>query len=354
MRRRSSGEVRLVDAIGRTVSVTQLGKSKWELRQRHLGEKSDNAQNPTWVRIDNPGAERAIEVSIVWADVVQPKWRLFGYRKIGAEHDAVRGDADGKRTVFRFDVPEGVSWFGAFPWYTNEDAEAFLEGRAGDARCAVRTIGESGRGRPINCLSLGDGPNVVVLARAHATEASGSFAVEGIADFLLNTPTGKRLLGKRTVHLFPAANPDGVAAGLKLTRRGPRDKYDVAAATMTAADPTMVALREEIDRLRPAALLDFHSYLPSVPGLFFLDDKLGLGVLREMLRGREDEAGFYFRAMNADNAIHAKTLWSHCFLRHQAAVAVAEIPWNFGLLPEDVSRMGVSIFRALMKASGTR
>lgn len=353
MKRKDSRSIQLTDTIGRTVTIKKVGAGTWELRQRFLGKSSDNAQNPTWVRIDNPGTKRKIEIALFWANIEWPHWRLFGYQKIGDEYTAVRGETDPQSTRYRFEVPKGTSWFGAFPWYTNEDAEAFMQRMAADPLCRTRVIGNSGRGRPIKCLTIGQAKrgrrNVVVLARTHATETPGSFAVEGIAGFLLNSRMGRRLVNKHVFHLFPNVNPDGVAAGLKLTRRGARAKYDMAAA-MTSADATIAALRREILRLRPACLIDYHSYLFRVPGIFFLDDKLGLAVLRELLHGRKDEAGFYFRAMLPDDKMHASTLWSHCFLRYQATVAVVELSWNLALLPDDVRRMGVDVFRAVMKS----
>lgn len=358
MTRKGASDVRMYDTIGRTVTITQTGANAWELRQRFLGKKTDNAQNPTWVRVINRGPARKIEIVLYWANVEWPHWRGSGYQKIGEDYSAVRGEAAPDRTTYRVRIPSGTSWFGAWPWYANEDVDAFVGRAVGEPRCRTRVIGESERRRPIRCVTIGDekrgARNVVVLARTHATEVPGSFAVEGIADFLLNTRAGQGLLKGRAFHLFPNVNPDGVAAGLKLTRRGPRDKYDMAAAAMSSDDGAMVALREEVSRLRPACLIDYHSYLQSVPGAFFLDDKLGLAVLRELLRGAEDESGYYYRSLLPDNRSHRNTLWTHCFHKYQTTVAVFELTWSFGLLPDDVARMGVDMFRAAMKAHGKR
>ena len=59
----------------------------------------------------------------------------------------------------------------------------------------------------------------------------------------------------------------GVANGIKLTRMGPVDEYDMVRGGMTSADPTIVALREELFSLQPACLISHHSYLWSVPFL---------------------------------------------------------------------------------------
>ena len=359
MERKGTGDVRFSDTIGRTVTIRQVARDSWEVRQRFLGKDADNAQNPTWIRIDNPGPRRKLEVALLWADTEWPHWRYFAYQKIGEQYSAVHGEAAAERTTYRVEAPDGVSWFGAFPWYTNEDTDAFLKRMASHALCRPRIIGKTAQGRPLHCLTIGhdagEHRNVVVLARTHATEAAGSYAVEGIAEFLLNGRPGKDLLRRYVFHLFPNVNPDGVAAGLKLTRLGPANECDMAVAAMSSPDPTMVALRAEVRRLRPACLMDYHSYLQTVPAAFFLDHRLGLAALRELLRGRKDEVALYFRTLLPDAGMYrVNTLWSHCHRRYRATVAVFELSWNFGLLPADVSRAGVDMFRAVMRAQAQR
>jgi len=358
MQARAPQDIRITDTIAGSVTITKTNTAQWELRQRFLGDKADNAQNPTWVKIENPGGKREIEIVLLWADREWPHWRGFGYRKIGADYFSVRGEAVPESTTYRFEVPEGVSWFGATPWYTNDDTERFLKKMGSVAVGQARVIGKTAQGRPIHCLTLGKerGPrgNVVVHARTHATEPAGSFAVEGIADFLLHTRPGKNLLRKYQFHLFPNVNPDGVEAGLKLTRRGSRDKYDISVVTMSSADATMVALREEMQRLRPACFMDYHSYLQVTPGFFFYDAAFGLAAQRELLRGRTEEAGLYVRWLLPTGKFRQNQLTTHCHLEYGTTVALFELSWNFGLLPADVSRAGVDLFRAVMKAHARR
>jgi hypothetical protein len=229
---------------------------------------------------------------------------------------------------------------------------------ATDPRCTVRIIGRSAQGRAIKRLTIGrragkdSRRDVVVFGRMHATETPGSFAVEGIADFLLNEAAGRRLLKTHTFHLFPNVNPDGAAAGLKLTRLGPRAEYDMAASPMTSRDASIAAVRRELRRLRPAALVDFHSYLFPAPAVFVLDADFGLKVLRQLTCGRSFEAAFYYRRMDPESRTHVNTFWSHCFLRYGTAVAVVELPWTFGRTPENMKTMGVNVLRAVVEAGG--
>jgi len=358
MQHHNADRIEFLDTIGGTVTIKKVGTARWQLKQRVL-KGVDNAQNPTWIRIDNPGATRKIELEHLWADTDWPHWRMFGYQKIGDVYSAVRGVEIPESTTYRLEVPAGISWFGAFPWYTNEDGESFLTQVASQPLCRVRMIGQTARRRPIKCLTIGQDKagreNVVVFARTHAMETPGSFAVEGITDFLLKDPTGKKLLNRYVFHLFPIVNPDGVAAGLKFTRLGPKEKYDMAVVAMTSEDSTMVALRQEIHRLRPACFIDYHSYPMRIPGIFFFDNNVGIAVLRELLiKNKNTEAGFYYRGMITDNRSHKDTLWAHCFLHYQATVVVVELSWNLGLLPCDVSREGVNMFHATMKAHARR
>lgn len=349
--------VKLRDMVEGTNAIKQTKPGAWELKQRRLGTKKEiyvEDQTPTWVRIENPGRRRKIEIALHWAAGQWPHWRQFGYQKVAGEYCAVRGEAEAQTTRFRIGIPSGVSEFGAFPWYSNEDAAAFLESAAQNPACRVRTVGETATGRPLQCLTLGkngkQAPNVVVFARVHGTESSGSFAVEGVADFLLNDRKGKALLSKYAFHLFPTANPDGVAQGLKFPQWGPKEKYDLSFHFTASPDKTAAALREELDRLRPVCLLDYHSYFNPVPGLFFFEEKFGLSVLREMIRTREGESKFFAQWMDPRTAFRKNMLKTYCRLEFGTSAVVAEVPWNFGLLPADVSQLGTDIFKAAMKS----
>jgi protein MpaA len=74
-----------------------------------------------------------------------------------------------------------------------------------------RLVGLSVRDRPITCLVLGFGPDVIlIMATIHGNESAGTPLVQQLNDYLQQHP---ELLDGKTVVLLPVANPDGYALG---------------------------------------------------------------------------------------------------------------------------------------------
>ena len=125
------------------------------------------------------------------------------------------------------------------------------------------TAGKSGEGRDISRIMLSGGAadamDVLITAQVHPGETSGSYALEGMLDYLLsNDGTAQTFRERYTVHVIPIANPDGVANGFgRLTAVGGVNLNLV----YTAPDPTHEVLRGVIEKLRPALYVDLHSFL---------------------------------------------------------------------------------------------
>jgi len=348
----------LKDTIAGTVAIKKTGPLAWEIKQRVLkGADQDNGQNPTWIRIENSGRKAAIKFNVIWASASYMHYRFVGYQKIGDKYAALRGTTGLNNTVYKFEVPPGVSFFGSYPWHFNEDTDNFLQNiTRRHSNCRVRVIGKSAQGREIKCLIIGredrKKPNVVVTARMHAMETAGSFAVEAIAKYLLNDPEGKKLLNKYVFRLFPNVNPDGTAAGLKLTRIGPNKLYNMDIA-QSSREPSIRALRGEILALKPACILDYHSYLDPMPMVIFFDKRVGAVLFDELIDGRKNLAYgkndrlfmMYWRMQFPWFIIKEQ-----CYRKFKSTVVVTELTWNINRLPAEAEEMGVQLFKATMKA----
>lgn len=78
--------------------------------------------------------------------------------------------------------------------------------------------GKSFEGRPIECIVLGDGPEVfLLLATIHGNESAGTPLVAEFEKWLLNHPN--ELTGRQLV-IVPVVNPDGFAANQRFNTRG--------------------------------------------------------------------------------------------------------------------------------------
>ena len=76
---------------------------------------------------------------------------------------------------------------------------------------AIEVIGESGEGRPISCLRIGNGKmNALLFAFPHPNEPIGSMTVEFFSRYLAENPEFTEKTGF-TWHLIKAIDPDGAA-----------------------------------------------------------------------------------------------------------------------------------------------
>ena len=345
--------IQIQDTISGTVTIKRLGNNAWTVIQRNYGEEHDNNQNPTWLSILSPGRKTFVKINLQWAIFDWMGYHKIGYLKQAGKYSVIRGRITPGVTCYEFKVPAGESFFGAFPWFSNEDNRQFLdEMRRKSSLCSVRSIGRSGDGREIKCLTIADKSapgkkqNAVIIGREHATESSGSFAAVGAAKYLLSGRAPACFLRRYNFHLLPIVNPDGVARGLKLTRMGPADKYDMTRGSLTSDDPAIKALREEVMALRPACLNMHHCYLPGCPWIGVFDKKVGLAVMNELLpRGENMEASWSVRKSEPE----PKWLRGYCYEHFHSTVVLTELPWA-GRLPRDIEKQGEDILRATLIA----
>ena len=346
-------KIELTDVVGGTVTIKRTGPTSWKVTQRNYGREHDNNQSPTWLRVENAGPATEVRVRLEWATSLWSGLRKIGYTRRGRTYGTVVGETKPTETVFTFTVPSGESWFGAHPWYSNEDTERFLRRmlRRGDA-CEVRSIGKTGEGREIPCLTVDAAPrrkgrpNVVVIGRTHATEPSGSFAVEGAAEHILSDDCPKARRNRYVFHFLPVANPDGTAHGLKLTRPGPVLEYDMVQGGRDSKDATIVALREELDRLRPACLISHHCYLQNVTFLGFFEQQVGADMWNALVKGRRDESpSWWLRYTGPED----RFLRHICYEKYGTTAVFTELPWQ-GRLPDDIRKLGAETLRALLLA----
>jgi hypothetical protein len=353
-------EIEIASEIADTAVISRTDDRAWlvtQQRARHEGPAGsrppDYAQAPVWLKIHNPGAPRAISVILQWIDFGYMAYRKWGYLKHADAYKVLTGQISPGKTAYRFEVPPGTSWFGPVPWHGNEDAGRFLERIASShPSVCIRSIGKTKQGRDIRCLTLGDEkagpplPNVLIVGREHGGETSGSFAVEAIVEHILSGEFPPELRNACCYHVVPIANPDGVANGTKLPQRGPVELSDLHYASMTARDPTCVALREETLRLRPACYLNYHSYLFPAPQLIFYGKEEGMIMLDSLIGTDPARADGWYVLRQAQGG---NTTLNHCYRTFGSIIGLIELPWA-GRKPEDIRAQGVATFRAAMTA----
>ena len=120
-------------------------------------------------------------------------------------------------------------WIAYIPPYTFSRLESLLTEVRAHPAIKVESIGRSVEGRPLYLVDVAEPgrpedsrPVVWVVARQHAFEAGGSWAVEGLLRFLTGSDPAAQAIRKQLVFkLCPMMNPDGVfRGGTRFNARG--------------------------------------------------------------------------------------------------------------------------------------
>lgn len=140
----------------------------------------------------------------------------------------------------------------------------------------LEIIGNSVQGRPIDCWTLGDGPDAtLIIATIHGDEPAGTPLVKRLA---VNLADHHDTLDGRKVVIVPVANPDGLAQktrfnahGVDLNRNYPATNYrhmgDHGPAALS--EPESRALYQLLESHRPARVISIHQ--PVRSGLACID-----------------------------------------------------------------------------------
>lgn len=131
--------------------------------------------------------------------------------------------------------------------------------------CERSVIGHSMRGKPIECLAFGDGPDVVMFIGAiHGNERAGTFLLQSFCEFLEKNPG--EINGKRII-VLPIANPDGYddfrrynKRGVDLNRNFPANNRNngFRLGRRALSEPESQALFDLVNREKPTRIVSLH------------------------------------------------------------------------------------------------
>ncbi len=134
-----------------------------------------------------------------------------------------------------------------------------------------KVIGHSVHGRPIEAVTIGNGPeHVFIGATIHGNEWAGTPIVEKLIDYL---PGRKDILGSRTVTIVPVINPDGYhfktrgnAHGVDLNRNFPAENRENSRRYGMSAfsEPESKILYDIIEETSPTRIVIIHQPLDKV------------------------------------------------------------------------------------------
>ncbi len=151
-----------------------------------------------------------------------------------------------------------IAYFAPYSLERHADLVARMAGRPG-VRLAV--LGASVEGRPIDCLSLGEGARQCwITARQHPGETMAEWWAEGALEELTDpdSPLAARLRARATFHVVPNMNPDGSVRGFLRTNAAGANLNREWAAPCAQRSPEVLAVRAAMDRTGVDFALDVH------------------------------------------------------------------------------------------------
>jgi hypothetical protein len=210
--------------------------------------------------------ERGIELLVEWPALEEHPdypYDTYYYGKRG-NWRWTYADIEGTTAKFRIQAPPGETYAGFYPRYSFGHYEEFIDELVPSSTLEKWEEGKSFYGRSLYVVKItAEGPAknrlpILVSARNHPYETSGSYIVETMIRFLQGESEEVRALRSKYVfYFFPMMNPDGVALGTNQRTRpnGVNLSYGVG-----TDDPALKTLLRFVERVRPGLWADVHSW----------------------------------------------------------------------------------------------
>ncbi len=158
---------------------------------------------------------------------------------------------DGSSFEYTFAANENKLYFAHDFLYLPERLYKFAE----HTDIELKTLCKSRKGRTIPYFKFGSGNRHIVLtARHHACESTGSYVLEGLLGSLAVSP-----LDDTTIFCLPMMDYDGVCDGDQGKFRAPHDHAREYDPNLTPLYETTAAMRKYIDEHNVICGFDFHS-----------------------------------------------------------------------------------------------
>jgi hypothetical protein len=329
----------------------QAGLVEWigenALRIQPYSEDGDgNYKFQMLVRLRNTAKQAAtVDLTIDWDDLTYmgnrdyvlvgrtEKWRYF---PVSIEA------ATAKASVV---IPPGTQDVALQPTYGLDRLKAWRK-RAGQGRpLTVRQVGQTSGGRPIEAFELGDplappSQRVAILARCHPYETAGSFLAEGVLRELA-AGAGRKYSHWR-VSAVPMANPDGVAMGL--CKRTSVGGCNLEQESASSEDATSQVLRQWLDEVRPAVLVDLHGWMHRYKdGFTYTHEDLAAQMKEQLLPVADIDRAWRLRIVGDHDT---GSPWAYCRQRHGTRSLVYSFGW-FGRSTSHMRRIGAVLMVGL-------
>ena len=313
-------------------------------------------------------------LSIDWQEPKFNPLRDYVYLKQASDPDwtYVPMRVNGTKTEGQLNFRPGETYVCLHPKYSYGDYLRFVSALEESELIKKEKIGLSAEGREIWMVkinsdgSYGNGKKpIMIVARVHPYETSGSYCIEGIINHYLKTlspfpfhisPIYKNLspftfhlsptYHLSPIYLIPMANPDGVFNGF--CKRTGRNGLDVS-KVLDFNDPTTATIRKGVDAVRPNIYCEFHNWMfKNTDGIYYLN-RLQAWRFKRMFPSQKR---FGKRWRTLYRMFFRKTapvgFKKYCLEKFHSICIALEFPW-FRRSADDMRRIGVHTAHTLAK-----
>ena len=275
----------------------------------------------------------------------------YFYGDMGDWH-AVRATVKGTEARLVVPAAPGKTFVGFYPRYSYGWYRQFIESLPENSPLIEKRVeGKSSGGREIWGVRLTD-PSVpesektvlLITARNHPYETSGSYIAEEIIRFLMaGSEEASDILRRNVIYMLPMMNPDGVALGMN-QRTGP-DGVNISYAANTDA-PEVETLLGLVRKTRPALWADVHSWPhQGDDGMWCTHQWIADGLLAQMPEGSFQDyvwnVSFVGERDTADNH-----LWQWLIRTYDSGGVSLSFSW-FRRTEHDIRLIGRRLIAAL-------
>lgn len=179
------------------------------------------------------------------------------------------GESGGTLTI-RHTLASDAAWFAYFAPYSLERHHDLVAQAASCPGVALRQLGSTLEGRPIDCLEMGSGKKPVwLIARQHPGETMAEWWMEGALDMLTDPSNvhARKLLARSRLYIVPNMNPDGSYRGHLRTNAAGVNLNREWHAPSLAASPEVKCVRDRMDETGVAFAMDVHGD-EAIPAVF--------------------------------------------------------------------------------------
>jgi hypothetical protein len=258
---------------------------------------------------------------------------------------------DGMVAKLHITVPPGTTYVGCYPRYSYEYFDDFMNGLAEDKDLTKWIEGKSFYDRNIWCVKIteADVPDenkntILLTARNHPYETSGSYITEEIITFLQSgKPEAKRLKKENIIYIMPMLNPDGVALGMNQRTRpnGVNISYGVG-----TDDPAVTTLLNIVDKIRPGIWADIHGWpQEGVDGMWSTHKWVTDGLLSELPDGTFNDYQWRPSFVKERN-VSENHLWQWLLRQYDSGGVSLSISW-YRRSEEDMRKIAVRLIQAI-------